>query len=249
MQVSSVGMSPQLYTHVKAHAHSAWEIVLNTQGHGVTEIGAASYPFAPGTIICQPPDVPHNKTSRDGFRDVFIQLSSFPLAGAADENGVIVLRDDVEGSFEALLSMAHRVFHRKEANARRIVDALYEAMHQLLLSWLHREPEDKEIVQLQNRMIRSFMDPECTVASLLGEGAYCRDHLRRRFKQATGMTPSGYLTALRIENAKKLLRQNGVLHYTVAEIGAMSGYYDSRYFARVFHRETGRSPTEYLGGE
>lgn len=81
---------------------------------------------------------------------------------------------------------------------------------------------------------------------LLREGSYSTDHLRRRFKNATGKTPLEYLTQLRLANAQRLMCENRTLHYSIAEIGAMSGYDDSHYFSKVFKKHMGMTPGEYL---
>jgi AraC-like DNA-binding protein len=246
MSVLTVGMSPQIYKQFNAHDHAVWEIVLNLQGSGYTIIGNKRYEYGPGTIICQPPNVPHTKFSQDGFKDVYIQPASFSLAGIADENGVLIFQDDTEKSFETLILMAHRAYHEKKNNYKFLVDSLFEAMKQLLISWQHHTQEDKDIDQLKNRLIHSFTSPDFTVSELLAEGPYCDDHLRRRFKQSTGQTPVEYLTQLRIDYAKKLMSENHTLRYSIAEIGAMSGYYDSHYFSRIFKKKTGKTPAEFL---
>jgi transcriptional regulator GlxA family with amidase domain len=64
----------------------------------------------------------------------------------------------------------------------------------------------------------------------------------RRFKQATGDSPSMYLQKLRIAAAKRLLEG----HYrTVQEISGAVGYKDVAFFRNLFHRHTGVSPSEY----
>ncbi|MCH3127484.1 helix-turn-helix transcriptional regulator, partial [Listeria monocytogenes] len=72
------------------------------------------------------------------------------------------------------------------------------------------------------------------------------DHVRRRFKKATGQTPGEYLAELRMDYAKKLIAGNQTLHYSIAEIGMMSGYYDSHYFSRVFKKKNGMTPSEFM---
>ena len=240
-----VGMSPQRYISVNRHSHSLWEIVLNTEGRGIMEIGGEKYPFEPGTIVCQPPNIPHTKSSADGFRDIYLQPGSFPLGETADKASIIILQDDADRSFEALFVLAHRTYHKKEPNYQGVLNALYEAIYQFLLSRYRREPQDREIERLKNRLIQSFTDPEFPVAAMMEESFYNVDHLRRRFKQATGFTPLEYLTELRIEHAKRLIRENHLPHHSMGEIAAMSGYLDSHYFSRVFRRKTGLSPTEY----
>ncbi len=70
---------------------------------------------------------------------------------------------------------------------------------------------------------------------------YSKDHLRRCFQQATGMTPHGYLTDIRIRYARRLLLQR----LPVSEAALLSGYYDPDYFCRIFRAQTGMTPTAY----
>lgn len=64
----------------------------------------------------------------------------------------------------------------------------------------------------------------------------------RRFKQVTGVTPLQYITMLRINKAKKLLRSS---QYSVQEIANILGYDDPLYFSRIFKKQTGRAPSQY----
>ena len=65
------------------------------------------------------------------------------------------------------------------------------------------------------------------------------------FKAETGQTLIQYLTQVRIETAKKLLRTS---EYKVYEIAEMVGYANSQYLSKVFHKETGYFPLEYKNG-
>lgn len=241
MAVIAIGNQP-VFSYFPAHSHDVWEIVLNLEGQGKMGVGKIEYDFQPGTIICLPPNVPHVKSADDVFRDVYIQSSTFSLGGAGKP---LVFQDDAEKSFESLLLMANRVYHKKENNYRQVLEALFESLEQLLISWYAHSKEDLIIEQLKNKMVNAFTDPEFTVSDLMVGNHYCIDHLRRLFKQATGQTPLEYLTELRLNYAKKIMRENRVLHYSISEIAAMSGFYDSGYFSRIFKKWTGISPSEY----
>lgn len=65
------------------------------------------------------------------------------------------------------------------------------------------------------------------------------------FKAETGQTLIQYLTQVRIETAKKLLRTS---EYKVYEVAEMVGYANSQYLSKVFHKETGYFPLEYKNG-
>lgn len=62
------------------------------------------------------------------------------------------------------------------------------------------------------------------------------------FKQETGQTFVDYLTSVRIEKAKGLLKVSGYRSY---EISDQVGFNNSTYFSTIFKRYTGCSPSEY----
>lgn len=67
-------------------------------------------------------------------------------------------------------------------------------------------------------------------------------YFARLFKETFGETFTEYIMRLRLEKACELL-QNGA--YTVREIAKMIGYDDPSYFAIVFRKHTGYTPTQY----
>ena len=71
---------------------------------------------------------------------------------------------------------------------------------------------------------------------------YSEAYFSKLFKQCFNQNFTAYLTEYRVNEAKKLLEQPTV---NVKEIGKAVGYSDSNYFAKVFKRITGKSPTEY----
>ncbi|GAB3045683.1 helix-turn-helix transcriptional regulator [Virgibacillus ainsalahensis] len=67
-------------------------------------------------------------------------------------------------------------------------------------------------------------------------------HLSRKFKQETNMTITGYQQMIRINKAKHLLKNEAI---SIEEIAWSVGYEDASYFARVFKREEGITPSQY----
>lgn len=66
--------------------------------------------------------------------------------------------------------------------------------------------------------------------------------LLRRFRGSIGRTPAGYLQAVRIERAKRLLETGGE---PAGEVAAMVGYGDATAFFKAFRELTGLTPGEY----
>lgn len=72
---------------------------------------------------------------------------------------------------------------------------------------------------------------------------YNRAYLSKLFKQATGLTPVTFLLRLRLDKARRLLRERFDL--TTGQIAASVGFQDPLYFSKQFHRQYGESPTDY----
>ena len=70
-----------------------------------------------------------------------------------------------------------------------------------------------------------------------------KPHLIRAFTRQTGIPPGKYITKVRIEYAKLLLSSEEA---SVTYAAEASGFANANYFAKVFRRETGMSPSEFL---
>ncbi|BBI31298.1 hypothetical protein KCTCHS21_06970 [Cohnella abietis] len=65
----------------------------------------------------------------------------------------------------------------------------------------------------------------------------------RLFKKIKGVSPTTYITKLRIERAKELLVLSNSSYQDIAQ---SVGYKEESYFSRMFKKETGHSPAHYL---
>ncbi len=78
-----------------------------------------------------------------------------------------------------------------------------------------------------------------SLAAVLGISV---SQLKRVFHEQIGQSMVRYLTALRIGEAKRLIREGNLTFTQIAErIGIESIYY----FSNLFKKQTGMSPTEY----
>lgn len=81
------------------------------------------------------------------------------------------------------------------------------------------------------------------VKRLSGMAGLTLSSFSRLFKQVKGMSPTEYLTGIRMESAKRMLEQN---RYKIKEVASAVGYRDEFYFSHMFHRVVGVSPTLYM---
>lgn len=66
-----------------------------------------------------------------------------------------------------------------------------------------------------------------------------KSHLVRTFRAAMGISPGKYLTAVRIDAAKRLLLHR---EYSLEIVASLCGFSGANYLCRVFKKETGYTP-------
>jgi len=165
---------------------------------------------------------------------------------------------------EKLLQLSVVLHRSLESLSLRPIDGIDSLLHKLLVSGTLQE-----MTQL---LLERFDNWVCSIASQQSEetgrgliakateyiaSRYHHDlgidevseyvglsasHFCVLFKQETGMTFLDYLTRMRMEKACSILRHSEVKVYQIAPL---VGYQDPRYFAQVFKKMTGMTPTEY----
>lgn len=110
------------------------------------------------------------------------------------------------------------------------------------------EPEDfgsvrlSKVAEIIDRYIHENYMFDISMQDLARSMNYSEAYFCKLFKQCFNKNFTSYLTEFRVEEAKKMLEKPTV---NVKEVGKAVGYADSNYFAKVFKRITGQSPTEY----
>ena len=100
--------------------------------------------------------------------------------------------------------------------------------------------QDKHIIKAQH-WLQSHSAEESNMARLADIANLSERTLLRRFKKATGLTPTEYIQHLRIDRARELLG----LSINIDEVAWQVGYKDSASFRRTFQKIIGLSPREY----
>lgn len=113
--------------------------------------------------------------------------------------------------------------------------------------------EEKSTIRPSNLVfaVRQYMgehmgDEMLSLTGVAKEFYMNSSYLSRIFKKETGMSFVEYLTSLRIEKAKTLLKDSDLKIYEIAE---KIGISNSNYFGILFKKKVGCSPLEYRGEE
>ena len=98
------------------------------------------------------------------------------------------------------------------------------------------------IVDKANKIIGERFSQELTLENISKELYVSPQYFSRLYKHEMGINFIEKLTAVRMENAKKLMERG---EYSIKEICYMSGYSDPNYFSRLFKKFEGVSPSTY----
>jgi AraC-like DNA-binding protein len=91
--------------------------------------------------------------------------------------------------------------------------------------------------------VRANLDKPLGVAELAEISGLSRAHFSRMFAASEGLPPAEFVLAERMRRAARLLA--GPAGQPVKEIAGLCGFEDPNYFAKVFRRFSGTSPTEF----
>jgi AraC family transcriptional regulator len=83
---------------------------------------------------------------------------------------------------------------------------------------------------------------EFSLERLAAQAGLSKFHFQRLFKAGVGVSPSQYLIDLRMNEARRLLRET---KKSVIDVALEVGYANPSHFAQLFRRETGLSPSDY----
>ena len=89
---------------------------------------------------------------------------------------------------------------------------------------------------------RNYGNPRLSLQDISNYVGISNSHFCTLFRQETGITINQYITEVRLERAKKLLRES---KDSVTRVSALCGYTDNNYFGRLFHKTFGLTPMEY----
>jgi AraC family transcriptional regulator len=143
--------------------------------------------------------------------------------------------------------------HKELSSGYQGSSLFVEAIAQSLAGHLVRTYADETTYEYKGglpgfrlRKVRDLMvthlEEEFSLIRLAREADMSEFHFSRAFKRTTGLSPSQYFIRLRLEKARRLLRET---NRSVIEIGLNVGYNSPSHFARIFRREVGISPNEY----
>ena len=94
------------------------------------------------------------------------------------------------------------------------------------------------------RYLEDHLDQSISLQGLCDEFAISQAYMSKLFRKYADQSFAQYLTGLRMERAKQLMREDKDLY--IKDIAGMVGYRDQFYFSRIFRSYSGRSPADFI---
>ena len=109
-------------------------------------------------------------------------------------------------------------------------------------TFLPKEEMESQVAKRVIAYLQERIHDEVTIADLCKALHYNKSHLFAQFKRATGRSIMSYFTLLKIDAAKKDLRQSDM---SVAQIASAYAFDSPNYFSKSFKKHTRYTPTSY----
>ncbi|MGW0585372.1 AraC family transcriptional regulator [Streptomyces sp. NPDC002920] len=230
------------------HVHDAWTLLIVDDGAVRYDLDRHRHGTPDDTVTLLPPHVPHNGSAATpgGFRKRVLYLDATRLGdeligAAVDGPG---LRDPV---LRRRVGQVHGALVRpgEELEAESRLTLIGERLTEYLRGAAVWPPRPDPVLA---RRLRELLDEYVVQGIGLAEAAGVVGahpaHLVRAFSGAYGIAPHQYLTARRVDRARRLLLDG----LPAGEVAAAAGFYDQAHLTRHFRKLVGSTPGRYARG-
>ena len=234
----------------KAHFHNEVSIGLIEKGSTKTEIGGNTYELNEKTFLIIPPSTPHkcnpDNYQRWNFRMLYINTEWFKSGFNIESEkikfdymkvnqemflDIIRLTDNIENKTIDIENESKLLNYISILIKNESVDLNEDVSENFNLKRI------SEITQyLNENYLKDIMLDD--LAKIAHVSKY---YLIRKFNDCYGLSPHQYITNLRINYAKELLKNKN----DFADIAIESGFYDQSHFIKSFKEYTGVTPMKY----
>jgi len=176
----------------------------------------------------------------------------FPTVKVHDQRGLVVTGEGqrliMAGGGTSWLDLSLYLIARNVG-----VEAAMQVARINLIDWHHvgqqpfarlartRQVNDAIIARCQTWIAEHYDEPS-PVTNMIRLSGLAERTFKRRFQQATGVSPLEYVHAMRLEEAKQMLESGET---PIEAIANEVGYEDAGYFGRLFKRKVNLTPAQY----
>lgn len=211
-------------------------------GEAVCYINGKEYEIKKGMMFYTPPGVEHNYYMKNSIGETwYISFNGKALDEFLGDKALIFKIDDsydVVGQYERFVELRKNL--QEYRNISKALYAFILDMDMFIKQSAVYGGEKHNIISQATRLITENND--ITLSEISGKYNISKEYFCRLFKNYTGYTMVEYINTLKIQKAKKLLRETDK---SICEIGEMVGFQSHSYFSLQFRKYTGISPLQF----
>ena len=251
---------------VPFHWHDDWEILTVLSGRMLYTVDGEVFPLTPGSgIFCSPRHL-HANFAQEGEDCEYLCLvfpmelicpgeefrqRYFPAFLGADAPACIPLNpgDPREKAvMDSLIDLVSARDAGDPALGLRIMRQLYSIGEQLFLRLRDlprvQPPRNRRFLALREMVgyVQSHYAESIRLEDIAQAGGLGKSSCSQLFRQYLRQTPMGYLCHYRLKKAMELLRSTDK---SITDVALSAGFAGQSYFAEVFHRAMGMTPSHY----
>ena len=248
--------------------HDFWEIVYVDKGRVQVQRDQETLTLRQGELLFHEPNEFHSIRSLESSPNIFV--ISFACSSPAMEYFAkqrMLLDKTLKAYLSSIITEAEKTYripkndpHMKKLQVRQgallggeqLIKTYLEQFLIFLLRILtetvsspsppHKEAHQDSLVNAIKQYLEAHIQETIRISNICNAFGYSRSYLSRRFQKETGHTLSAYMTLLKINEAKRLIRETQ-MNFT--QISAWLAFDNPQYFSRTFKQQTGMTPTEF----
>ncbi|MGE2818143.1 AraC family transcriptional regulator [Mycobacterium heidelbergense] len=230
------------------HVHSEYAIAVPTRGVEAVRYRGAEERTGSGGLLLLDADVVHagRPAGPEGWDYRVFYVPPELLAEISGQNPTFPVANPYDPELARRLAQVHRLQWDPANSPLLAIEQILQALGLLLSRHSARGPvEPRELLPGALRTVQRYLADDITrtprLEELAGLIGLPRFALVRAFRAATGVTPHGYLLALRLRHAQQLLTAG----HSVGRAAADSGFHDQAHLHRHFRRAFAATPGQF----
>ena len=249
-------------------SHDFWELVYADKGDVTVFADDKSFVLEQGNVIFHKPNEWHNVRANgvDAANITIITFASPSKAMSFFENKILSVGQkqkellskivsEYTNAFKTPLNDPYTTHLERRSDAAVASEQLIKLfLCEFLILFLRNDPSGRQrtvrsihssdaTLNLLINYMEQNITKTVTLKELMEYSGTNRTTIENIFRENLGRGAVEYFLILKIELAKKYLRED---NYNITQISEILGYSSIHYFSRQFKKITGMTPTEYL---
>ena len=249
-------------------SHDFWELVYADKGDVTVFADDKSFVLEQGNVIFHKPNEWHNVRANgvDAANITIITFASPSKAMSFFENKILSVGQkqkellskivsEYTNAFKTPLNDPYTTHLERRSDAAVASEQLIKLfLCEFLILFLRNDPSGRQrtvrsihssdaTLNLLINYMEQNITKTVTLKELMEYSGTNRTAIENIFRESLGRGAVEYFLILKIELAKKYLRED---NYNITQISEILGYSSIHYFSRQFKKITGMTPTEYL---